>query len=278
MVPSNKGNQIDAASFDRLRTIIHANCGIALNDEKATLVSSRLFKRLRDLNLETYSDYIDHLQADRSGEEMTLLLDAISTNVTYFFREPEHFTFLQQTFDKWLAEGRKKFRIWCAASSTGEEPYSLMMALEDRLRPDIDFKMIATDISTRALAQAIRGTYPEKVVDKIAADLRKRFMQKVAGAEAPEYVIADQLKKRIMYRRLNLIDLPVPFRGPLDLILCRNTMIYFDQSLRQKLVAEFERLLRPGGYLIVSHSESLVGLKTVFKTEKPSIYRKLPNH
>jgi chemotaxis protein methyltransferase CheR len=275
---TNAGQTIDPASFGKLREIIHANCGISLNDEKKTLVSSRLFKRLRELGLESYGEYIAHLQADTSGEEMTLLLDAISTNVTYFFREPEHFMFLQQTMDKWLAEGRKRFRVWCAASSTGEEPYSLLMALEDRLAAGVDFKMIATDISTRALSQAMRGTYPEKIVDKISPDLRKRFLQRVPGSEPAEYSVIDQLKKRVSYRRLNLIKMPLPFHGPLDLILCRNTMIYFDQALRQKLANEYERILRPGGYLIVSHSESLVGIKTELKTVKPSIYQKRPAH
>lgn len=271
---TNPQPQMDAGTFTRLCQIIHDNCGISLNEDKATLVTNRLYKRLRELDLSSYGDYISYLKNDRSGEEMTLLLDSISTNVTYFFREPEHFIFLQQLFDRWIAEGRKRFRIWCAAASTGEEPYTFMMALEDRLRAGIDLKMMATDISTRALGKAMQAVYPERALKEIAPDLRSRFLSKLPG-DTDEYEVVDDIRKRITFRRLNLVEHPLAFKdGGLDLVLCRNTMIYFQQPLRQKLVREFERILRPGGYLIVSHSESLVGVETSLDTVKPSIYQK----
>ena len=270
---SSNQPQMDAGTFTRLCQLVDQACGITLNEDKATLVTNRLFKRLRELNLNNYSDYLTYLKADKTGEEMTTLLDSISTNVTYFFREPEHFMFLQQTFDRWIAEGKKKFRVWCAAASTGEEPYTFMMSLEDRLKSGIDLKMMATDISTRALSKAIRGEYQEKALKDIPPDLRRRFMQ--PAAEPGMFSVVDGMKKRITYRRLNLVEMPLPFKdGGLDLVLCRNTMIYFQQPLRQKLVNEFERLLRPGGFLVVSHSESLVGVKTELHTVKPSIYQK----
>ena len=263
---------LDRDTFERIRQIVRARSGIALGEDKATLVSARLGRRLRELGLSSYQGYLQHLAADLSGEETTLLVDAISTNVTYFFREPTHFDFLARTLGRWIQDGQRRFRLWSAACSTGEEPYTLVMALAEQLGPGIDLKVLATDISTHALGRAMEGRYPTRAIESIPAPLRARHVGKPDASGRHE--IAASIRERIVFRHANLVETPHPLSGGLDVIMCRNVMIYFDPATRQRLVTELHRLLRPGGYLIVSHSESLMGVDVPLRLVEPSIYVK----
>lgn len=265
---------LDKVTYERIRDIVYARSGITLNDEKATLVSTRLSSRIREYGLASYREYLEQLEADTSGQEMTYLLDAISTNLTYFYREEDHFEFIQKRMAAWRAAGQKRFRIWSAAASTGEEPYTLALSLDDQITPDLDFRILATDISTKVLAIAMRGVYSERDVEPIPATLRATHLVRVDNMGQPAYEVSARIKENIVYRQLNLVDLPLPLKGPLDLILCRNVMIYFDLKTRTTLVNNFYRLLRPGGILIISLSESLVGIDVPVKTLQPSVYEK----
>jgi chemotaxis protein methyltransferase CheR len=262
---------LDRKTFERIRDIVYARSGIVLNDDKLTLVAGRLGRRLRDLGLKSPRDYLEYLERDQGGQELTHLLDAISTNVTYFFREPEHFEFIKQLHSRWLNSGQRRFRYWSAASSSGEEPYTLAMTLHSLGVKGLDLKILATDISTAILERAIAGVYQDKAVGEIPPALLMRYFVK----EGPhEYVVTDELRKILTFRHLNLAVFPSPLSGPLDMILCRNVMIYFDHGLRSRLVNEFARLLKPGGCLIISHSESLVGIDVNLKMVRPSVYVK----
>lgn len=270
MVPGT----LDHSTFERIRDLVYAKSGIVLNDDKATLVSGRLARRLRELGLHTPRDYLDYLDRDRDGGELTLLLDAISTNVTSFYREADHFDFIATTYGTWLEQGQRRFRFWCAAASSGEEPYTLAMTLLERSPPRVDLRILATDISTAVLGQALDGVYLAKTVAPIPKALLSRYFTAQHVGGRVEYAATEELRKPLSFRHLNLAEFPCPLKGPLDMILCRNVMIYFDQRLRARLVAEFHRLLKPGGFLLVSHSESLVGLDSAFRMIRPSVYVK----
>lgn len=265
---------LDQGTFERIRDIVYARSGIVLKDDKATLVAGRLGKRLRDLGLNAPSDYLRYLESDVSGQELTNLLDAISTNVTYFFREPDHFDLISQLHSRWVAAGQRRFRYWSAASSSGEEPYTLAMTLHSLGVDKLNLKILATDISTSILERAIAGVYPAKAVAEIPPQLLMRYFSKLGSGLDASYEVKDELRALLTFRHLNLAIFPSPLHGPLDMILCRNVMIYFDQALRSKLVNEFARLLKPGGCLIISHSESLVGIDVDLKMVRPSVYVK----
>jgi len=263
---------MDAQTFKDFQAIAYQKAGIFLREGKAALVQARLAKRLRELGLGTEREYLEKLRSD-GGEEVVLFLDAISTNFTKFFREPDHFETLRECVQAARQAGQKKFRFWSAASSSGEEPYTMAMVL-DPLLEGCDWKILATDISTRVLARAVAGSYATEEIDGIPPALLQRYLDRVPGEDGDAaWVVRDRLKQRIVYRRLNLAARPFAMSGPLDAIFCRNVMIYFDRPMRAGVVGEFERLLRPGCLLYIGHSETLNGLTTRFRTERPSVYR-----
>lgn len=207
---------------------------------------------------------------------MVHLLDAISTNVTSFFRENHHFDFVQEAVGEWKAQGQRRFRLWSAACSTGEEAYSLAIALQETLTgTGSDVKVLATDLSTRALDVCAGGLYVEEKLEGVPRILRTKYFEDAGGRDdARVYRVKADLRKMIVFRRFNLSATPYPLHGPLDAVLCRNVMIYFGNTVRRRVLDEIYRLLRPGGYLLVGHAESLTGMMSAFKSVRPSIYRK----
>lgn len=264
---------MDAKVFDRFRQIVYERSGISLGTNKEALVSARVGKRMRALGLADHRAYLEFLVHDAKGEEYTHLIDAISTNVTSFFRESAHFDFLGEVFAKWCAQGQRRFRFWSAASSTGEEPYTMAVTLLEAAggARGLDVKILATDISTRVLEQCLAGRYEGKKLDTMAPALRQRYFTRCPDA-GDVYEVKPALRNLVVFRRLNLSRPPFPMRGPLDAVFCRNVMIYFDMQVRTGLVQEAYRLLKPGGYLFVGHAESLTGIMTGFKTVRPSVY------
>jgi chemotaxis protein methyltransferase CheR len=264
--------------FDALRRLAYDQAGIAIRENKQTLVSARIAKRMRECGMTTEREYLAFLERDRSGEEMVRFLDAISTNFTNFFREPDHFELLEQEVRGWLAQGARRLRVWCAAAATGEEPYSLAMTLAETIGgAAVEWKILASDISVSALRTGAAGVYAASRLAQVPAALRARYFSEQparAGEEAASRVAMD-LKARILFKRVNLATPPFQVRGELDAVFCRNVMIYFDNAVRQRLVNELERLLRPGGLLVVAHSETLNGIRTGLRMVKPSVYRKV---
>jgi chemotaxis protein methyltransferase CheR len=261
-------------TFNRFRDIVYDRAGIHLNQNKVALVSSRIGKRMRELGCAKPEDYLKVLSHDAEGEEMVLFLDSITTNLTRFFREEKHFVFLERVVSDWLKAGQKKFRLWSAACSTGEEPYSMGISVCSLLSTDnIDLRILATDLSTDVLRKAQSGVYESSKLAEIPDRTRKRFFRPCPH-DPDRFEVRDNLKQIISFRRLNLSLPPFPMQGPMDVIFCRNVMIYFDDEVRAKLVLEAHRLLRNGGYLLVGHSESLTGLKHPFAPVGPAIYQK----
>ena len=265
---------IKKSTFNRIRGIVYDSAGIALSERKEALVCARVSKRMRVLGLGDYEAYLTFL--DDNPAEMVGLLDSISTNVTSFFREPHHFEFIADELEKWYADGQRRFRFWSAACSTGEEPYSLGMVIREALPfSDVDARILATDISTEVLASCEAGVYGSKHMKPVPDHLRKRWFVQDSHRGEKTWTVSKPLRDMMVFRRVNLSAPPFPMTGPLDAVFCRNVMIYFDDAVRLRLLDEANRLLKPGGYLVVGHAESLAGMISDFKYVRPSVYRKV---
>jgi chemotaxis protein methyltransferase CheR len=266
------------AVFKRFCDIAYDKAGISLKDGKETLVGARIGKRLRALGLGSPEEYLSYLESDDSGEEIVAFLDAISTNFTSFMREPDHFAHLGRFYRGAIAAGQRRFRLWSAACSSGEEPYTVALVLseiERELGVSPDAKILATDISTKVLSRASAGVYDSERVEPLSMQQRKQYFEDLDRADEPRaFRVRPVLRERIVFKRLNLAFPPFPMSGPLDVVFCRNVMIYFDNKVRQALVGDIERLLRPGGLLLIGHSETLTGLSTSLRVMKPSVYLK----
>lgn len=264
------------AVFESIREIVYDEAGIFIQPGKEAMVRSRLNQRLRALNLTDEVAYLEYLERE-TAKEMVELLDVISTNVTHFYRERAHFGHLTKALQNWIAEGQTRFRVWCAASSTGEEPYTLAFTLAEAFgtRP-IDWRILATDISTRVLRHAEQAVYSEESALSVPEATRRKYMTRERrGGESTNYAVRESIRSHMLFRRMNLSKPPFPMRGPLDVVFCRNVMIYFDDKVRHALVAEFRRLLKPGGLLVVGMSEGLVGCEDGFRRGGDSTYIKI---
>jgi chemotaxis protein methyltransferase CheR len=256
--------------------LVYEKSGITLHDGKRALIVARLQKRVRSGGFPTFSHYLRHVEADASGEELTALLDAIATNHTSFFREPQHFECLSGFLADLASDPRRQIRGWSAACSTGEEPYTIAMTALDRLRDEAmtRVKILASDLSTKALATARAGVYrADRVTDLPLPTLRAHF-EKGLGAQNGFARVSDKVRRMVEFERMNLLELPALGRQ-FDFIFCRNVMIYFDTHVQQRVVEGLERHLAPGGYLFISHSESLNSVTHGLKWLAPAVYRKV---
>jgi chemotaxis protein methyltransferase CheR len=266
---------MNEVTFNRIRELVYDRSGITLGDNKQALVRARIAKRMRNLDLSDYNDYLNYVIEDGSGEEIQHMLDAISTNVTSFYREPAHFDLLRKVVDDWINAGMRSLRFWSAASSSGEEPYTMAIELCETIgKRNVDVKILATDISTRMIEAALNGIYSESKVAPVPRNLTSKYFTHLKDGSHNHYRVNDVLRDKVVYRQFNLSVTPFPLKKPLDMIFCRNVMIYFDREVRTRMVKEFYRLLKPGGYLLVGHAESVTGMAEGFKCLRPSIYIK----
>jgi chemotaxis protein methyltransferase CheR len=265
---------IDPATFRRIAEIVYRKAGIVLNEHKEALVVARIGKRMRRLGITCFRDYLRLLEESPDHEEPVEMLNAISTNVTHFFREPKHFEHLADWLARWRVERRTRFRFWCAAAASGEEAYSMAMVIRENLPPDSDVRILATDLSTRALGEAREGVYGAKDLRAVPEAFVRRYFNWEETGHGRRFRVSPALAGLVTFARLNLAQTPYPMSGPFDAIYCRNAMIYFDDNVRRRLLDECWRLLRPGGYLVVGSAESLAGLPAQFKNVAPSVYVK----
>ncbi len=264
------------SEFNEISAFVKQRCGINLHDGKKELVKARLGKRIRALGMRSFQQYMEHVRADAGGSELTLMLDSISTNLTFFFRESKHFDFLRErVLPALLAKGTRKIRIWSAGCSSGEEPYSTAMLLHEAL-PDIsrwDAAILATDLSTKVLGIAKRGVYREERFRETAKHLVSKYFNSFAENGEKLYSANDSLRRLIHFARLNLME-QWPMKGPFQVIFCRNVMIYFDKETQGRLVNRYFDLLAPGGMLFLGHSESLTGIEHQYKYVQPATYQR----
>jgi chemotaxis protein methyltransferase CheR len=271
---------ISDAEFRQLREFIHVHTGIALSEHKKALVCSRLSKRLRHHGLQHYSDYYVLLvENDPEGAELMAMINSITTNKTDFFREPHHFRFLSEhVFPAYKQNpGRERpLRMWSAASSTGEEAYSLAMTALEAMPSfnERDIRILATDIDTDVLARAASGTYTLVQASQIPEPLLRRYFLKGQGARQGEVMAKPALKSLVHFHWLNLQEEPWPMQEKFDVIFCRNVLIYFDKPTQQKLFQRMAGALKKGAYLMLGHSEAMHGLNDLFKAVGHSIYQK----
>jgi len=263
--------------FFRFKNLVHEKCGIFLHDGKKELVRARLGKRLRATRFKSFSEYYRYLMETDSGDELAQMLNAISTNLTSFFRESNHFTYLENNvFPHLFGSGRsRQIRAWSAGCSSGEEPYSLAMCLKSFLKTDSSWEIniLATDISTEVLSTGLSGVYPGSRIQNLPTDLVRNFFQKGQHRWDGFVRVKPFIRNMIDFRRFNLIS-PFSFEKRFDIIFCRNVMIYFNRAAQESLVNKFYKCLHPGGYLFIGHSESLLSIRHPFKYIKPTIYQR----
>lgn len=268
-------------AYDRISQLIYQHSRISLGAGKRDLVASRLGKRLRANGCNTYEAYCDLLEGPAGAQEINHLVDAMSTNHTFFFREQKHFDFLEDGVlsefhrDK-VFRGDGTFRCWSAAASTGEEPYSIAITLamhRDKV-PGFRWEMDCSDISRMALDDARAGIYPAIRLKEMPVDVKKRFFQRGIGSQEGRYRVKAELKTQMHWHLMNLFQDVYPFDKKFHVIFCRNVMIYFDRPSQEALVRRMARMLVPGGFLKVGHSESLSAINHTLQTVRPAVYRK----
>lgn len=262
--------------FRRLADYIRMNYGISLKKEKQTLVMGRLANVLSNKGFKSFSDYYDYIVSDRTGQAVITLVDRITTNHTFFMREPDHFYFFKDKVLPYLSGTvrEKDLRIWCAACSSGEESYTLAMILDEYFgneKKNWDTKVLATDISDKVLTIARNGVYNNERIAPLPANWRLGYFNKLDNENS---VVSEKIKNEVIYRKLNLMDERFPFKRRFHTIFIRNVMIYFDNETKQKLADKLYDQMEPGGYLFIGHSESLNRETTRFKYIMPAVYRK----
>ncbi|MCX7711907.1 MAG: protein-glutamate O-methyltransferase CheR [Clostridia bacterium] len=269
-------NPITEKEFRQLVDHIKSNYGINLTHKK-TLVIGRLQNYLVQNNLKSFSEYYEYVLSDKTGKAAAELLNKITTNHTFFMREPEHFNYFNKTVLPYLASAeasKKDLRIWSAGCSSGEEPYTLAMIISDYFGPNKgtwDTHILATDISTKVLEAAVNGIYSNEEIASVPDKWKKDYFRKY---DEENYVIHDKIKNEVVFRIFNLMNTDFPFRKRFHVIFCRNVMIYFDDKTKNELVHRFYDYTEPGGYLFIGHSESLNREITRYKYVMPAVYRK----
>lgn len=264
--------------FNYIRKIIGESTGIVLADAKRQMVYGRLSRRLRELGLSDFKDYCEIVKQNNSPE-LTQFVNAITTNLTAFFRENHHFEYLKNTLLPELVktnESSRRIRIWSAGCSTGEEPYSLAMVVSEFFasRPNWDVKILATDLDTNVLQKASNGLYELEKLEGISDQRKKKWLRKGRDAFKDKVKVSPELQELITFKQLNLLE-DWPFKGPFDFIFCRNVVIYFSKDTQRTLVSRYADKLVSKGHLFLGHSESLFKVSDDFKLQGQSMYRKV---
>jgi chemotaxis protein methyltransferase CheR len=257
-------------NFERVRELIYDYAGISLKPSKQHMVYSRLARRLRVNGLDNFKDYLELLESG-NRDEWEAFVNSLTTNLTSFFREPHHFPILAEHAVK--QRGQHPLSLWCAAASSGEEPYSIAMTMVDAFgsfTPPVT--IIASDLDTNVLAKAEAGIYPVERIEKLSEDVVKRFFLKGTGAQAGFVRVRPELRAMVSFRQVNLLSSDWQIRGPLDVIFCRNVMIYFDKETQLKILERFAPLLQPDGLLFAGHSESFNNAAHIFRLRGKTVY------
>lgn len=256
--------------FESIRSILHRAAGISMADSKEQLVYSRIARRLRALGMSSFADYLAYLKGN--SEELEEFVNALTTNLTAFFREAHHFDILADYLKQHRTPGRK-FRLWCAASSTGEEPYSMAMAAIEALGDNPPVEILATDIDSKVLAHGRRGVYQQERVKDLSRAQLRRFFKRGVGPNTGLVKVRQEVQRLVEFRELNLLSANWRLDPPYDLIFCRNVMIYFDKPTQTKVLERILPLLSPEGLYVAGHSESFAHLSRLVRLVGKTTYR-----
>ncbi|OMG56781.1 chemotaxis protein CheR [Azonexus hydrophilus] len=258
------------ADFERVRKLIYQHAGISLSPVKKDMVYSRLARRLRALNKASFGDYLDGLERN-GGDEWERFVNSLTTNLTSFFREPHHFPIFAEHLRK--LGTRRPIKIWCSAASTGEEPYSIAMTVAETFGTEASHvSIIASDLDTNVLATAQKGVYAMDRLDKMSPERLRRFFLRGTGNQDGFAAVRPELKRLIEFRRINLLDSSYQVKGPLDVLFCRNVMIYFDKPTQYKILSRFAPMMQPDGLMFAGHSESFLHAADLFKSLGKTVY------
>ena len=268
--------------YERLSRFIYCECGIKMPSAKKVMLEARLRKRLRVLGVTSFSKYCEYLFSKKGLEnELISMIDVVTTNKTDFFREPRHFDFLTAVAVPELmklhgAGIRRTLNVWSAGCSTGEEPYTIAMVLSEfrETHPSFEFMILGTDISTKVLDRAVKAVYKMERTDTVSTEMKKKYLLRSRDRQKNLIKIGPELRPYVKFRRLNFMAEDFDMREPMDLIFCRNVIIYFDRPTQEKLLNRLYDHLIPGGYLFMGHSETLSGLSTPLVSAGPMVYRK----
>jgi chemotaxis protein methyltransferase CheR len=261
------------ADFERIRKLIYREAGIKLCPSKRTMAYGRLVRRLRALGIKRFSDYLDLVESG-NDQELQAFTNALTTNLTSFFRESHHFPVLVQYLTPRVS--RREVMIWCAGCSTGEEPYSMAMALNAAFGTAMSrIHILATDVDTSVLETAERGVYPIDRIEKLPSGYKERFFYQGTGKNSGYVKVRSELGRSIMFRQVNLLEASWPIRAPIDAIFCRNVMIYFDKTTQQGILERFAGLLENGGLLFAGHSENFTQAGNIFRSLGRTVYERL---
>ncbi|GAB4402002.1 MAG: chemotaxis protein CheR [Rhodoferax sp.] len=260
------------ADFEKVKALIYRRAGISLNDGKHAMVYSRLSRRLRETGHRSFSEYLAWLESS-DGPEWQEFINALTTNLTSFFREQHHFEILASFLASQPARG--PFRLWCAAASTGEEPYSILMTVLDTLGEHASFTLMASDIDTKVLATAAAGVYRIESLKNVTQAQLQRYFLRGKGAQQGLVRIKPQYLGMVRFLTVNLVHGEWPFREPFDVVFCRNVMIYFDAATQRRVLERIHRVMRPGGLLFVGHAENFSESRDLFHLKGKTVYERV---
>ena len=269
--------EMTEAEYHKLAQLIYSVSGISLKDSKQSLLTSRLAGALQQSGRKNFTEYYNALVSDRSGAAVAQLVDRITTNHTYFMREPAHFHYFRDTVLPYLKRTvtDRDLRVWCAACSTGEEAYTLAMVLDEFLDADKarwDSRVLATDLSEKVLKDAARGAYAADRIEPLPPLWKQKYLARLPDGS---FGVAERIKKEVIFRRFNLIDPVYPFKKKFHAIFCRNVMIYFDAPTRESIINKLYDMTEPGGYLFIGHSEAIDRAKSKYMYVMPAVYRRV---
>lgn len=259
-----------AADFERVRKLIYQHAGISLSPVKQDMVYSRLARRLRATGMSSFAQYLDALERN-GGDEWERFVNSLTTNLTSFFREPHHFPIFAEHLRK--LGTKRPVRVWCSAASTGEEPYTIAMTVAETFGSNVSHvSIMASDLDTNVLATAQKGVYPIERVEKLSPERLHKFFLRGTGSQEGYVSVRPELKRLIEFQRINLLDASYSVKGPLDIIFCRNVMIYFDKPTQYKILSRFAPMMQPDGLMFAGHSESFLHASDLFKSLGKTVY------
>ena len=272
-------DRLSSRNFDALARYIYDYSGIKMPVTKITMLEGRLRRRLRATGIASFNDYCDYLfKHDGIEAESIYLIDAVTTNKTDFFREPKHFEYMEQVaLPELAAAGHKRIRLWSSACSTGAEPYTMAMVMQEFAdsNPGVDYRILATDLSTEVLQAARRGIYPRDMVIPVSSDMRRKYVMTPREATRSDVRVHPKLRSAIGFARLNLMDSAYKVGDPMHMIFCRNVLIYFDKPTQAKVLSRLCDCLLPGGYLYVGHSETVTGISLPVRQVANTVFKKI---
>ncbi|MBQ0052690.1 MAG: chemotaxis protein CheR [Treponema sp.] len=275
-------SELSEDQFNQIADFIQTNVGIKMPEQKRVMVQSRLQARLKALEMTDFNDYINYVFAGgpQSEEEIALMINVLTTNLTNFFREKQHFDYMvQNAIPELIAAGHTNLELWSAGCSSGEEPYTLSVVMQEYLRNNpgklSDYSILATDISSRVLEKAMNAVYPMESVADISLDLKKKYFLKSKDKEAALVRIKPELRNKVSFQRLNFMDSSYPVPNTKHIIFCRNVLIYFDKPTQEAVIRKLVSHLVPGGYLFLGHSETIFGMDLPLKTVAPTSFKKI---